>query len=920
MNQFFAGGDSTKGATSTATQHIDVSANAADIDAGEVVCDFSAWLGGMTDRDDYAVMMVTFNTANMAQIASSAIAPVTRVDRSSQTKLLFRFGSIGVPANTRSIEVSLTMQGTTANAPNNAYADSLSVILRGRAVVTTTADSGAGSLRDAIRKGNVVTFDPKGFGEPKGPQTIELQSQLYLTGGIQSIVGPGADLLTVTRSSAEKFRILQVGQSARTSASALVTVGGLTLADGDVSGTPGEYGGAILVSYCSLVLRDCVLKNNTADSDGAISILNAAVTLDRCTIANNSASSVGAITNEAANGETSTITITNCTISGNATTDPTLAGPQVLYNLSDSVTATAIMNVVSTTISGNTGGFRQVTSGDATKATITLQNNIISSPGIGTNFTLPGGAYVSNGFNLSDQSDFLVLNQTGDRNNTDPMLGPLRDNGGRTPTIALLAGSPAIDKGNTSLPTDQRGFPRPVNDPTALNGGGNDSDIGAYEFGSSPNALRNLSTRARVESGDNVLIAGFIVTGAQAKRVIIRGLGPSLGAVGVQGYLDNPTLELRDSKGALLDWNDDWVDSKDKQAIIDSKTAPTNDRESAIVATLPANGATYTAILRGAIGATGIGVVEVYDLGPMMDSKLANISSRGIVSTGDDVMVAGTIIVGATPQKVVIRAIGPSLSVPGKLSDPTLELRDANGELIDANDDWEESPNKQAIIDSTLQPSDPHESAIVSTLSPNNSAYTAIVRGPGDSPGNGASHASGFSTSNTASPSVSRVQTGSGNMVEIQRVQFARAPVGGTFRIIVTRPNAIVSGQPGDKAALEDSITIPWNATADDIKAAIMASPNFYKYDQNNNLTAGPKEFHTLFDSGGGLGIAGNEGFRREPVVSGTTGNFTIQFGTLTTGNVGIRNTWITGLPLVQVDDSSIIYDATAVVEIYALH
>jgi hypothetical protein len=172
-------------------------------------------------------------------------------------------------------------------------------------------------------------------------------------------------------------------------------------------------------------------------------------------------------------------------------------------------------------------------------------------------------------------------------------------------------------------------------------------------------------------------------------------------------------------------------------------------------------------------------------------------------------------------------------------------------------------------------------------------------------------------------PSVRRLQFGSGNTPEIQRVQLAGTPIGGSFQLIVTRPRSIVAGQPGDKAALEDSITIPWNATGDDIKAAIMASYKFYKYDQNNYLTAGPAGFHFLFDSGGGFGIAGNEGFLREPVVTGDdVTDFTIQFGSLTTGAVGTRNTWIIGLPLVQVDDRAIMYDNTgiAVVEVYALH
>jgi len=437
--------------------------------------------------------------------------------------------------------------------------------------------------------------------------------------------------------------------------------------------------------------------------------------------------------------------------------------------------------------------------------------------------------------------------------------------------------------------------------PAAMNRGGYATEIGADETASSSTGLVNISTRALVGSGDNSLIAGFIVTGTQDKQVIIRGLGPSLQ---LAGHLEDPMLELHDSNGVVLESNDNWMTSPYTQAIIDHYLAPPNELESAILRTLPANGATYTAILRGRNGGTGIGLAEVYDVDSGADSKLANISTRGFVSTGDNVMIAGTTIAGATPQKVIIRAIGPSLSLPGKLGDPTLELRDANGGLIDANDDWGDSLNKQAIIDSTIPPGDSRESAIVATLPANGSSYTAIVRGV-----------------EAGSPSVRRLQFGSGNTPEIQRVQFGRPPIGGTFQLVVTRPSSIVSGQPGDRAALQDSITIPWNARAADIKAAILASFNFYKYDQNNYLTAGPAGFHFLFDSGGGLGIAGNEGFRREPVISGSASDFTIQFGTLTTGAVGTRNTWIRGLPLVQVDDSSTVYDDTgiAVVEVYAL-
>lgn len=233
-------------------------------------------------------------------------------------------------------------------------------------------------------------------------------------------------------------------------------------------------------------------------------------------------------------------------------------------------------------------------------------------------------------------------------------------------------------------------------------------------------------------TGDNALFGGFIITGTQPKKVIVLGIGPS---TSLAGALSDPVLELYDGAGQLLESNDNWVDSPNQQAIIDTGIAPKDNRESAIIRTLPAGSAHYTVILRGVNNGTGIGVVQAYDLDRTVDSKLANISTRGFVQTGDDVLIAGTIVLGQTPQKVIIRAIGPSLSVSGKLLDPTLELRDTNGALIEANDNWGDSPNKQAIIDSTVAPTDPAESAIVQTLPGNNARYTAIVRGVGNTTG-----------------------------------------------------------------------------------------------------------------------------------------------------------------------------------------
>jgi len=244
----------------------------------------------------------------------------------------------------------------------------------------------------------------------------------------------------------------------------------------------------------------------------------------------------------------------------------------------------------------------------------------------------------------------------------------------------------------------------------------------------SPSTLANISTRLLVGTGDNVMIGGFIITGTQSKKVIIRGIGPSLPFAGV---LADPVLELRNSSGGLIFSNDNWRSSQEAE-IIATTIPPTNELESAIVATLTANASNYTAIVRGVDDGTGIGVVEAYDLNRAVDSKLANISTRGLVQTGDNVLIGGFIIVGQNPLRVIVRAIGPSLPFAGVLADPMLELRDGNGGLIDSNDNWR-SDHEQEIIATTIPPSNNLESAIVRSLAPGN--YTAVVRGVGDTTG-----------------------------------------------------------------------------------------------------------------------------------------------------------------------------------------
>lgn len=237
-----------------------------------------------------------------------------------------------------------------------------------------------------------------------------------------------------------------------------------------------------------------------------------------------------------------------------------------------------------------------------------------------------------------------------------------------------------------------------------------------------PGTFGNISTRLRVETDENVLIGGFIITGTQPKNVIVRAIGSSLT---LPGPLADPVLELHGSGAFSTMINDNW--RSDQEAEIMATTIPPSDNlESAIVASLPANGSAYTAIVRGANNGTGIGVVEAYDLDSAADSKLANISTRGLVQTGNNVLIGGFIIVGQNPMRVMVRAIGPSLSVQGPLGDPTLELRNGDGGLIGSNDNWR-SDQEAEIIATTIQPTNDLESALVQILPPGN--YTVIVHG-----------------------------------------------------------------------------------------------------------------------------------------------------------------------------------------------
>jgi pectin methylesterase-like acyl-CoA thioesterase len=248
--------------------------------------------------------------------------------------------------------------------------------------------------------------------------------------------------------------------------------------------------------------------------------------------------------------------------------------------------------------------------------------------------------------------------------------------------------------------------------------------------------LFNISTRLHVGTGESVGIGGFIITGPAPKKVILRAIGPSLQGSGLSDVLADPILELHDAGGGLMTANDNWRDDEASAAELTTMgLTPAHDAESALVITLlPGR---YTAIIGGNNGATGMGLVEVYDGDLAADSQLANISTRGFVGTNNDVLIGGFIIGGngRANGRVVIRAIGPSLSafgVTGALQDPVLTLKNAHGSTVISNDDWQESQELE-INQTGLAPTHVRESALVTSLS--DGYYTAIVSGQSDAMG-----------------------------------------------------------------------------------------------------------------------------------------------------------------------------------------
>ena len=418
----------------------------------------------------------------------------------------------------------------------------------------------------------------------------------------------------------------------------------------------------------------------------------------------------------------------------------------------------------------------------------------------------------------------------------------------------------------------------------------------------SPAQPVNFSTRMRVQTGDNVGIGGVILSGSGPKHVIIRALGPSLKQSGVTGALPDPTLELRNSDGFLLATNDNWKENPPAQrAFIEANgLAPADDLESAIDWTF-LNSDSFTATVRGKGNATGLALIEVYDLNPDSGSRLANISTRAFVATGSNIVIAGFVLRSdSANDRIVVRGIGPSLQgFADTLEDPYLELRDSNGALLLANDDW--ADNKAQAVElqeAGLEPNHSFESALAASLP--SGSYTALLSGLNSVTGVGLVEVYdlGLAPANQvmARP-VERTQAGTWNMIEKQHVTFTAPQTSGFFTISVYRPSTINKSDIGSRAALQgETYNIPLTASAKDIEAALKAIPGYYAYGQFGNLELESGSFDYFAKVG-----ASN----RDPIVTldpgGTASSgFTIEFGS----PVGDRqyNTWVAGMPLVEIE------------------
>jgi len=402
-------------------------------------------------------------------------------------------------------------------------------------------------------------------------------------------------------------------------------------------------------------------------------------------------------------------------------------------------------------IANNTGNGVTVLSGSNGTNTVTLEGNSIFGNGL-RGIDLNGEGVTPNDARDSDTGpnnlqNFPVLTSVTNSSGMTTIKGTLNSTANTMFRVELFANdtidSTDFGEGKTFLgfanvTTNGSGngsftvMPSKVVGQPHITATATDPNGNTSEFSAGYGQLLNISTREKVLTGNGVLIGGFIITGDVNKPVLLRGLGPTLTQFGVTGVLADPFLELHDGSGALIVSNDNWKDTQ-QAAIMATGKAPPNNLESAILRTLaPGN---YTAILRGKNNATGVATVEVYDLDDTLSTTLTNISSRGFVDVGQNVMIGG-FISGNGQAKVIVRALGPTLSqfgVNNVLADPTLELRDGNGSLLASNDNWADTQQAE-IQASGFAPPNASESAIIAVRPSGNS--TAIVSGKNSTTGN----------------------------------------------------------------------------------------------------------------------------------------------------------------------------------------
>ena len=597
--------------------------------------------------------------------------------------------------------------------------------------VTNLADSGAGSLRDAVAKANANS----------GPSTIRLSSNLT-EGTIDLTSGPIEIIDSNISNSIVPDTVLEFGDPRRvtvrnagngrvfTVSAGDVKIRGATIANGLATGAEG--GGGIF-NAGDLDVENCTIRDNTATDPtsgvargGGIANLGR-LRVERSTMSGNAAESGGAIY-----GAGDSTSVNTCTLANNSAQDPGAGSGGAVH------VGKGSLSIVFTTISGNAadgfgGGVRyRPADGSFLNTALIAANTAPQGADVHGEFEQAFGSLIGDGSdaNFAFQSGCIIGTESAP---IDPLLEPLANNGGPTDTMALRRESRAVDAGyclpiNGFAPSDQRGVV--ALDLLSVGTSSDHSyecDCGAFEL--APAVFANISTRLPVETGENVLIAGFIVTtpieGA-TKQVFARGLGLSLQAAGVTNTLNDPILELYQGSTLIVS-NDNWRDGQ-PQEIEATTIPPPNDLESAILRSLEAT--SYTAILRGKNAGTGVGLVELYDLATSSPAVVANISTRGFVRTGDNVMIAGFILQGLDPARILIRAIGPSLGASGveqPLANPALELYDAEGTKIDENDDWQQQATQQIIANTGAAPSDPAEAAIIADLKAG--VYTAVMRG-----------------------------------------------------------------------------------------------------------------------------------------------------------------------------------------------